>query len=457
MKSFLLAAGVAALAITAPAAAERGDKGGEKGHAAKVERGGGKAMKADHGPKPREMRMATMRADRDKSDKRFERAEKRAEKRAKAQRDWAKDQAKSREKAMERRAKHEEKRFKAQRDWAKDEAKARDKAIERRFKAEERRFEAREKSMERRFKAEEKFAKQREKAIERRWKDRDERLSNRFWDEDDRWDDRFLRGTPAGFVDGCPPGLAKKSPACIPPGQAKQLIGQRVAQLSGLHDVPIGLRDVYRDTDDYYYRYGDGYLYRVDRQNDLIRALMPMFGLGLGIGQPFPYQSRDYYVPDYYQSFYPNSGSDYYRYANGYVYEIDGRSGLIEDIIPLYDRGYGVGQMLPDSYSYYNVPYQYRGWYPENDDYYYRYAPGAIYQVDRETQLITAIASLLTGNNGLAVGQMLPASYSAYNVPLSYRDRYYDRQDAWYRYSDGNIYQVDPTTRLITAIISAIT
>ena len=70
------------------------------------------------------------------------------------------------------------------------------------------------------------------------------------------------------------------------------------------------------------------------------------------------------------------------------------------------DRGYGVGQMLPAGYSYYNVPYQYRDAYYDTNDYYYRYAPGAIYQVDRDTQLITAIATLLTG--GLSVGQPLP-------------------------------------------------
>ncbi len=136
------------------------------------------------------------------------------------------------------------------------------------------------------------------------------------------------------------------------------------------------------------------------------------------------------------------------------MYEIDGRSGLIEDVIPLLDRGYGIGQLMPAGYSYYNVPYQYRSLYYDTPDYYYRYAPGAIYQVDRDTRLITSIASLLTG--GLAVGQPLPMGYSAYNVPLGYRDMYYDRPDAWYRYSDGYIYQVDPTTQLITAIVRAI-
>jgi hypothetical protein len=124
-------------------------------------------------------------------------------------------------------------------------------------------------------------------------------------------------------------------------------------------------------------------------------------------------------------------------------------------MIPLMAGGYGMGQMLPPSYSVYNVPYQYRGLYADNDDYLYRYAPGAIYQVDPATSLITGIASLLTGN-GLSVGQPLPIGYSTYNVPLAYRDEYYDTPDAWYRYNNGNIYQVDPTTQLVTALIRAI-
>ncbi|HEX6411397.1 MAG TPA: hypothetical protein VFZ88_12510 [Sphingomicrobium sp.] len=278
----------------------------------------------------------------------------------------------------------------------------------------------------------------------------------RHWNDGD-WDRRFgNRGIPASFV-GCPPGLAKKSPACVPPGQArKAYVGAALPTYFASNYMPLGLRDLYYDTDDYYYRWGDGYAYRVDRGDNLISALLPLIGAGLGVGMPFPYQGPSYYVPSYYQSFYPDYGygDDYYRYANGYVYEIDGSSGYIEDVIPLLDRGYGVGQMLPAGYSYYNVPYQYRDAYYDTDDYYYRYAPGAIYQVDRDSQLITAIASLLTG--GLSVGQPLPPAYGVYNVPLGYRDTYYDTPDHWYRYSNGYIYQVDPTTQLITAIVRSI-
>jgi hypothetical protein len=277
----------------------------------------------------------------------------------------------------------------------------------------------------------------------------------RDWSDGD-WDRRYAsRGIPAAYV-GCPPGLAKKSPACVPPGQARQqFVGSVLPTYYASNYFPTGLRDIYYDTDDYYYRYGDGYAYRVNRSDNLVAALLPLIGAGYGVGQYFPYYNEpSYYVPSYYQSFYPNYGDDYYRYANGYVYEIDGRSGLVEDVIPLLDRGYGLGQMMPAGYSYYNVPYQYRDYYQDTDDYYYRYAPGAIYQVDRDSQLITAIAALLTG--GLSVGQPLPAGYSMYNVPYAYRDRYYDSPDAWYRYSNGYIYEVDPTTQLIRTMVQAL-
>jgi hypothetical protein len=206
----------------------------------------------------------------------------------------------------------------------------------------------------------------------------------------------------------------------------------------------VRLRDIYRDDDRYYYRWGDGYVYRVNRSDNLIAALLPLVGAGFGIGQQFPLMGSNYYVPSYYQSFYPDSPYDYYRYSNGYVYRIDAGSGLVEDIIPALDHGFGVGQILPASYSYYNVPWQYRSLYADTPDYYYRYAPGAIYQVDRDSALITAVASLLTG--GLTVGQPLPPAYGVY----------YDTPNAWYRYSDGYIYQVDPTTQLIRAIVASI-
>jgi hypothetical protein len=269
-------------------------------------------------------------------------------------------------------------------------------------------------------------------------------------DFDNDWSVAGRRGK---IANGCPPGLMDKG--CMPPGQARKLAGTILPANYRDRRLPLALRDLYRDDDEHYYRLGDGgYVYRVDRRSNLINSLLPLFAGGLMTGQQFPSAYSSYMVPTQYQAFYPDSRDDYYRYANGYVYQVDRGSGLIENLIPLMANGYGMGQMLPASYSAYNVPYQYRDMYADNDDYMYRYAPGAIYQVDPSTSLITGIASLLAGD--INVGSRLPAGYDVYNVPLAYRDNYNDTADSMYRYNDGYIYQVDPTTRLVTAVINAL-
>jgi hypothetical protein len=263
-----------------------------------------------------------------------------------------------------------------------------------------------------------------------------------------------------GYGYGCPPGLAKKAVACMPPGQAKQLVGQRlnaVRDQIAFRDVPQRLQSIYAPTPDYYYRYGDGYMYRVNRDNDVISSLLPLFGLGYTAGQVFPSAYPYYAMPAAYQPFYPSNPYSDYRYADGYMYQINPYTGMIEDVDPLLGYGYGYGQMMPLAYSAYNVPYQYRPYYYDTSDYYYRYAPGAIYQVDPSTSLITAVAALLSPNS-LAIGQPMPIGYSAYNVPYAYRSTYYDTPNDWYRYSNGNIYRVDPATQLVTAlVVSALT
>lgn len=258
-------------------------------------------------------------------------------------------------------------------------------------------------------------------------------------------------------IGGCPPGLAKKPVACMPPGQAKQLVGAPLAtaaRVAALNELPVRLQSLYSPTPDYYYRYGDGYLYQVNRSNDVISSLLPLFGLGYTVGQPFPSNYPYYGMPAAYQPFYPQSPYYDYRYADGYMYQVDPYTGLIENVDPLLGYGYGYGQPMPLQYSAYNVPYQYRPYYYDTGDYYYRYAPGAIYQVDPTTSLITAVAALLSPNS-LAIGQPLPIGYSAYNVPYDYRATYYDTPNDWYRYSNGYIYRVDPTTQLVTALVAA--
>jgi len=219
-------------------------------------------------------------------------------------------------------------------------------------------------------------------------------------DDDFRWTPRWDgNGFRRGFADGCPPGLAKKGNGCLPPGQARKLVGTVLAPTVMSRSLVGPYRLWYPDNDNFIYRWDDDNIYRVRRNGGLIDAM-------------FPYANRDYYY-------------------------------------------YPTGVTYPDYYNYYNVPYQYQSFYPDGGDYLYRYGDGAIYMVDPQTQMIQGIAALLTGAP-MTVGQPLPPAYGVYNVPLAYRSTYYDTPDNWYRYNDGYIYRVDPATQLITAVISAI-
>jgi hypothetical protein len=262
--------------------------------------------------------------------------------------------------------------------------------------------------------------------------------------------------------------LAALTTQVIAPARAASFIGQplsAVTPLMALSPLPMGVSYLYPDTPDYYYRYGDGYLYQVDRGSNLIGALLPLLAGGYMPGTYLPNYYMSSYAPSYWglNSFYPATYNGYgyggydnlcNRYANGVIYRVDCYSGMIVDVVPTYAGGYGVGQMLPSAYSYYNVPYQYRSLYYDTPDYNYWYAPGAIYQYDPGSSLITSVAALLSP--GFSVGQPLPLGYNTYNVPYAYRSTYYDTPNAWYRYNNGYIYQVDPTTQIVSAIVASI-
>ena len=258
-----------------------------------------------------------------------------------------------------------------------------------------------------------KFAKNERKAVQRQIKEenkRFERVREARWDDrrdvrrdrDDRFlDDRRVRSAYRdGNYDNCPPGLAKKNNGCLPPGQAKKIYarGDRFdSDIYRNYNLPLAYRGFYSDTPDYFYRYDDdGYIYRVNRDTSLVSGLIPLLG-----------------------------------------------------------GGFGVGQVLPAGYDVYNVPLQYRDTYYDSDDAYYRYGDNAIYQVDPQSMMIENVVALLTGDT-LGVGHMLPAGYDMYNVPWQYRDTYYDTPQSNYRYADGYIYQVDPQTQIIQAVISAL-
>ena len=86
---------------------------------------------------------------------------------------------------------------------------------------------------------------------------------------------------PVGYgVGGCPPGLANKG--CMPPGQAKHLfaVGQRVPLgyngLIGYNALPRDLRTYYGPQLDpgSRYVYDGGYVYRVDPRTLMVQQIL---------------------------------------------------------------------------------------------------------------------------------------------------------------------------------------
>ena len=216
-------------------------------------------------------------------------------------------------------------------------------------------------------------------------------------DRGPRFDERRAedRGYALNYGASCPPGLAKKGNGCLPPGQAKKAYA--------------------------------------------VGALLPVA------------YYQEYNLPADYSSWYRDDAENYYRYDDGNIYEVDSRTNLIEALIPLLGGGFSVGQLMPAGYDVYNLPSQYRDDYYDTAESSYRYGDNAIYEVDPQSGMIEQIVALLAGD--LNVGQTLPEGYDAYNLPMEYRDDYADSDEAMYRYADGNIYQVDPETQMIEAIV----
>jgi len=144
-----------------------------------------------------------------------------------------------------------------------------------------------------------------------------------------------------------------------------------------------------------------------------------------------------------------------YRYDDGYLYRLN-RQGSVLGYVPVLGGALSLGNAWPGRYDYQPVPRSFADYYGLTDRYDYRYADGAVYGLDPRTQAISQVAALLTGQQ-INVGQPMPSGYDVYNVPYAYRDRYADTADARYRYNDGQVYQIDPTTQLVQAVIQLLT
>ncbi len=199
----------------------------------------------------------------------------------------------------------------------------------------------------------------------------------------------FRREQNRGLIAGCPPGLAKKDNGCLPPGQARRLDAERTRW--DRYDYLWSPRG---DADRY--RYDDGYLYRVSAQGAPL-GYIPVLGGALGLGNPWPTQYAFQPVPAYFTDYYGlNDGADY-RYADGAVYGLDPRTRTITQVVALLTgQPINAGQPMPAGYDIYNIPYQYRAQYVDGPDASYRYNDGYVYQVDPKTRLVQAVIQLLT-------------------------------------------------------------
>ena len=88
------------------------------------------------------------------------------------------------------------------------------------------------------------------------------------------------RGAQGHATAGCPPGLAKKYPSCVPPGQArKQAVryGNRVGEILRVGDYVL-IRDPYRYAldpgPDWSYYQDDDRIYRVDSTTRKVLAVL---------------------------------------------------------------------------------------------------------------------------------------------------------------------------------------
>jgi len=87
-------------------------------------------------------------------------------------------------------------------------------------------------------------------------------------------------GTYGAWGNNCPPGLRKKNNGCMAPGQARKRYnnGQRWNDSYGTrwsyNQIPYDYRQQYNlDPNDRYY-YRDGYIYRVDNRTRLVEQVL---------------------------------------------------------------------------------------------------------------------------------------------------------------------------------------
>ena len=111
--------------------------------------------------------------------------------------------------------------------------------------------------------------------------DRGDRHEHGNRDRGERHEHRTGWGTYGAWGNNCPPGLAKKHNGCMAPGQARKhyRVGQRYANNNygrtwSYNQIPYDMRQRYNlsNNDRYYYR--DGYIYQVNPRTSVIEQVL---------------------------------------------------------------------------------------------------------------------------------------------------------------------------------------
>jgi len=190
-------------------------------------------------------------------------------------------------------------------------------------------------------------------------------------------------GSRPRLIDGCPPGLAKKRNGCLPPGLAQKEYRSFEPGFFGLNGADGGR-----------YLYQDGYLLRY--RPDGLAGFLPLLGGALGIGNVWPASYQSAPLPAYYSDYYRLGDDRSYRYADNVIYRVNPETSAITSVAGLLTGDdIAIGQPMPRGYDVYNVPLAYRDRYADNPQARYRYANGYVYEIDPANSLVASAIALV--------------------------------------------------------------
>jgi hypothetical protein len=112
-------------------------------------------------------------------------------------------------------------------------------------------------------------------------------------------------------------------------------VGQPLPAGYDIYNVPYQYRTLYPDSGDTLYRYGDNAIYGVDPKSGMIESIVALLTGDLSVGQPLPAGYDVYNLPIDYRDRYADNDDSLYRYADGNIYQVDAKTQIIEAIVEM--------------------------------------------------------------------------------------------------------------------------